>query len=267
VLKESVELKLCTVDQRWTSKCIRAVVTPGLCTSIILGQSFLVSHSIVIDYAARTVTDKRCNRDILASTPLVRSPPTHLEARRNLPKSGTVRHQKAAVLKEFKIAALPFLRKIADRSTSATRTEPKHFLGLVRIHIEQLASAEHLKNLDSKFKECFADCFTDLPHTNDLPTDVYHRVKLKDANQTIACRGYACPRKYKDAWATLIQQHLDAGRIHPSNSPYLSPAFIVPKSDATVLPRWVNDYRKINANTVADTYPLPRIDDILANCV
>ena len=33
-----------------------------------------------------------------------------------------------------------------------------------------------------------------------------------------------------------------------------------------MLPRWVNDYRKINANTVTDTYPLPRIDDILADC-
>jgi hypothetical protein len=52
VLKESVELKLCTLDQRWSSKSILAVIAPGLCTSIILGQSFLVSHSIVIDYAA-----------------------------------------------------------------------------------------------------------------------------------------------------------------------------------------------------------------------
>jgi hypothetical protein len=51
----------------------------------------------------------------------------------------------------------------------------------------------------------------ELPHTEDLPTDIYHRVKLKDANQVIACRGYACPRKYKAAWDTLIQQHLDAG--------------------------------------------------------
>ena len=33
-----------------------------------------------------------------------------------------------------------------------------------------------------------------------------------------------------------------------------------------VLPRWVNDYRALNANTVLDSHPLPRIDDILNDC-
>ena len=32
-----------------------------------------------------------------------------------------------------------------------------------------------------------------------------------------------------------------------------------------MLPRWVNDYRQLNANTVTDSYPLPRVDDILAD--
>jgi hypothetical protein len=33
-----------------------------------------------------------------------------------------------------------------------------------------------------------------------------------------------------------------------------------------VLPRWVNDYRALNTNTVTDSHPLPRVDDILADC-
>jgi hypothetical protein len=33
-----------------------------------------------------------------------------------------------------------------------------------------------------------------------------------------------------------------------------------------VLPRWVNDYRQLNKNMVMDAHPLPRIDDILADC-
>ena len=72
-------------------------------------------------------------------------------------------------------------------------------------------------------------------------------------------RTYTTPRKYRKSWATLIQQHLDAGCIHPSNSKHASPAFLVPKSDATILPRWVNYYR------ILDAHPLPRIDDILAS--
>lgn len=82
----------------------------------------------------------------------------------------------------------------------------------------------------------------------------------------ITCWGYTTPRKYKDAWDVLIKEHLDGDRIRPSNSPYLSAAFLVPKADCTVLPRWVNNYRRINCNTITDSYPLPRIDNILADC-
>jgi hypothetical protein len=32
------------------------------------------------------------------------------------------------------------------------------------------------------------------------------------------------------------------------------------QSDPTVLPRWVNDYRELNANTVLDSHPLPRVE-------
>ncbi len=67
-------------------------------------------------------------------------------------------------------------------------------------------------------------------------------------------------------WHTLLQQHLDAGRICPSLSQFVSPAFIIPKADLQVLPRWVNDYRELSANAVPDNHPLPHVDDILADC-
>ena len=56
------------------------------------------------------------------------------------------------------------------------------------------------------------------------------------------------------------------GRLWPSNSAHASPAFLVPKTDPNVLPQWVNDYRILNSNTVLDAFPLPRVDDILADC-
>lgn len=56
----------------------------------------------------------------------------------------------------------------------------------------------------------------------------------------------------------LLQKHLDAGRIRPSSSSSSSPAFIIPKADAMVLPRW--------ANTIRDSHPLAHVDDILSDC-
>jgi RNase H-like domain found in reverse transcriptase/Reverse transcriptase (RNA-dependent DNA polymerase) len=64
----------------------------------------------------------------------------------------------------------------------------------------------------------------------------------------------------------LIQQHLDACRIRPSNSAHASPAFIIPKAVLAVLPRWVNDYWALNGNTVTDAHPLLRVDNILTDC-
>jgi hypothetical protein len=56
-----------------------------------------------------------------------------------------------------------------------------------------------------------------------------------------------------------------AGHICPSCSAYTSPSFIVPKANPSVLPCWVNDFHALNCITVPDNYPLPCIDDILAD--
>jgi hypothetical protein len=41
--------------------------------------------------------------------------------------------------------------------------------------------------------------------------------------------------------------------------------FIIPKADPTVLPRWVNDYRQLNTNTVTDSFPIPLVSKILTD--
>ena len=64
----------------------------------------------------------------------------------------------------------------------------------------------------------------------------------------------------------LLQQHLEAGRIHPSDALAGSGAFIIPKVDPSVLPHWVNDYRQLNTNTITDSFPFPCILEILSDC-
>lgn len=142
-----------------------------------------------------------------------------------------------------------------------------NIVGLIRTHIKQLAADSQLTKLDKKYKEKYANCFpTDIPHICDLPTDVYHHINVKLGIPISTAHAYSCPHKYHNRWKTLIDQHYAAGQIRPLSSQYTSPSFIVLKVDPTILPRWVNDYQNLNPATVADNYPLPQIDDILADC-
>jgi Reverse transcriptase (RNA-dependent DNA polymerase) len=138
---------------------------------------------------------------------------------------------------------------------------------VVRTRIETLVTDEVLKRKSELFKQQFLDLFPpDIPDVCELPDEVLMNIKLHDELKPMVARAYSCPKKYREGWKTLIQQHLAAGRIRPSNSDYVSPAFIVPKANPTVLPRWVNDYRKLNLNTIADNHLLPLVEDILHDC-
>ena len=58
-----------------------------------------------------------------------------------------------------------------------------------------------------------------------------------------------------------LKTHLDQGFIGPSTSPWDAPALFVSKKDGSS--RLCIDYRALSRLTVKDSYPLPRIDDIL----
>lgn len=88
------------------------------------------------------------------------------------------------------------------------------------------------------------------------------------SDSPIYSKPYPYPMALKSEVEKQINELLNDGIIRPSRSPYNAPVWIVPKKiDASGEKKYrmVIDYRKLNAVTVADRYPIPEINEVLAN--
>ena len=267
VFSEWVKLWTDSMDQEWTARTVRAIVAPKLAYPVILGGPFLKSNKIVIDHEFGKVTVKDTLYQLIPQIPR----PTDV----NADHKGKTRQELLRELQEH-LTRPGLFKELRERTRERkANTDCRSTVGTLHVHfaktldnrIQVLAVWDELERHEQGAREEFRDRFpTDIPHVMRLPDDVYHRFRLKDPEKVIRCRSYPCPKKYRDAWRQLLDQHLAARRIRESSSEYCSPSFLIPKADPTVLPRWVNDYRALNENTVPDHYPLPRIETILSDC-
>lgn len=131
------------------------------------------------------------------------------------------------------------------------------------VRCSHLNSEEKSKliNLCSKYRDIFYN-------PNDEMTfiaDVKHEIKW--TNETpVHIKSSRLPHAQKLEVNRQIQERLDKNIIRHSNSPWSAPVFIVSKrADASGIKKFrlVTDYRKLNENTVYDSYPIPNIHDIL----
>ena len=220
---------------------------------------FPATQHIVIDSNARTAKDKRTGYDLLnlkipkrAWAPKRVVPPPTPPKTRQQPNTTLVSASEPALTGYLL---------------------PAPIMAAVREHIEAISLQDKLLKKDKEMKEKYGDRSPlHLPDTTtNMPDHIYDQIRLKDTNQAIKGQGYSAPKKYHNAWKELLDEHLHAGCIWPLSSEYASPAFYVPKyqdgvPDLTLPPCWVNDYHDLNANTIRDNFPLPRVDDILADC-
>jgi len=89
---------------------------------------------------------------------------------------------------------------------------------------------------------------------------VEHKIIVKESSP-IKQVPRRIPFRMREEVNGIIEDMRKQGVIEESQSPWVSPAVLVRKKDGTI--RFCVDYRKLNAVTKKDSYPLPRIDDIL----
>ena len=117
-------------------------------------------------------------------------------------------------------------------------------------HLEE----EQRKDLE-KLMENSSQIFADRPSVTDW---ISHDVDVQDSRPTKQ-RPYREHPEKRDKIRKEISYMKENGIIEDSSSDWSSPCVMVPKSDGTF--RLCTDFRKVNSVTVADNYPLPRIED------
>lgn len=112
-----------------------------------------------------------------------------------------------------------------------------------------------LNTLISHYETCFRPGGEPTPY-------IEHRIDTGDA-PPVASTPYRLSPARKEILKREIDALLASGIIEECDSPYASPVVLIPKPNGEF--RLCIDYRKLNAVTKSDPYPLPRMDDLLQN--
>jgi transposase InsO family protein len=91
-----------------------------------------------------------------------------------------------------------------------------------------------------------------------------HAINLQpgaDKDRKLKGKVYPMNAREQKALDEFLEENLRTGRIRPSQSPIAAPFFFVKKKDGTLRP--VQDYRRVNAVTIKDSWPLPLISDVI----
>ena len=118
--------------------------------------------------------------------------------------------------------------------------------------------AERAHSLLKEYHAIFSLEKHDMGHTKATK----HKIILKDPD-TPPFKDRFCriPPPQLDEVHAHLKMMLDAGVIRPSNSPWCNAVVLVRKKDGSL--HFCIDFRKLNALTVKDSHPLPRICETL----
>ena len=141
---------------------------------------------------------------------------------------------------------------------TAEQNETKNWMDLLEIgHTETpVEEKNRIIDLIKKYKTCFSQNENDVGRTGIIQ----HKIELT-GNKPKRCG----VRPLNPAMREVLKKELEGLKekdfIQPSYSPYASPLVMVKKKDGSI--RFTCDFRKLNEVTQRDSYPLPRIIEVL----
>lgn len=130
-----------------------------------------------------------------------------------------------------------------------------------------------LNHCTSLQKDELIKCFAQHSKAFQLPGDKFehtnastHKIDLKPGSNPISIRQYRTPEHHKKELKRQLEELEEKGIISKCDSPWNSPAFLVPKKDGKDGKkqfRLVIDYKALNRVIQPTAYPIPLIDEII----
>ena len=171
------------------------------------------------------------------------------------------------------IGAAAYRRLARDKNAecfSITLKEVNELLGIYNAEVSPGSAAaepqdeyEYLRRTVPKEYHDLIDVFSKRK-ADQLPQHrkYDHKIVLEGELKPGYCPLYRMSREELMAVKEYLEENLQKGFIVASSSPFASPILFVKKKDGSL--RFCVDYRKLNALTRKDRYPLPLIDETLA---
>ncbi|KAJ3919868.1 hypothetical protein F5877DRAFT_619, partial [Lentinula edodes] len=154
----------------WSSRVVRALIVPSLCYPMVLGIPFLAHNCLVTDYTARTVTDKTSGFDLM--NPTTPTPPLPFLTPSQERRAVFDTYEHTLEKKKLVIVELHAYFRDHPRLQRSDPVIPINVAAAIRSRIEHLAFVEKLHDRGEELKSRFEDVFGDIPHIDELPTDI-----------------------------------------------------------------------------------------------
>ena len=106
----------------------------------------------------------------------------------------------------------------------------------------------------------YEDIFAANPRKPTPERNMTHRI-ITDNAQPVCMKPYRIPHAWNKEVGDQVQEMLYNEIIRPSSSPWSAPVILVRKKDNSM--RFVCHFRGLNNVTKKDSYPLPRIRDVI----
>ncbi|KAI3358165.1 hypothetical protein L3Q82_003165 [Scortum barcoo] len=179
--------------------------------------------------------------------------------------SSSLAHVKTAVSPMVSISKVGFIDNddggndndlvMHDAKPQGARLSNSEILSHLTNYLSHLSDEQHadIEKLISDFP-CL---FSDVPSQTSVIT---HDIVLTNP-RPIKQHAYRVTPSKREVMKRKVEYLVQNGFAVPSSSPWSSPCLLDTKSDGS--PRFCTDFRKVNAVTVPDAYPLPLIDDCI----